>query len=64
MEKNRRESLNTMAKNRRKTTLKNFRLPDEICRWLEDQKVATGYSQTRLIIDALKEKYRPKGRTA
>lgn len=53
-----------MATRKAKTELKNFRLPSPICRWLERQKAVTGISQTKLIVNALNEKYRLKGRTA
>jgi len=49
---------------RPKKVLKNFRLQRDIAHWLERKSEMTGKTQTWLIVDALKEKYGLKERTA
>lgn len=45
---------------KRRTRLKNFRFSPRICTWLENKSEATGKSQSRLVLDALKNTYKIK----
>lgn len=49
---------------KQKTVLKNFRFTREVCQWLEKKSAATGRTQTSLLLDALKNTYGLKGRSA
>ena len=46
---------------KRKTALKNFRFTEPQSEWLKGLSRATGQTQTRIITDALKDKYKAKG---
>lgn len=54
----------TSMSKKQKTVLKNFRFTREVCQWLEKKSAATGRTQTSLLLDALKNTYGLKGRSA